>query len=319
VIRALCDARAQKLTFAGGEPTLHPDLPALLSFAKGLGVVTCVVTNGHRLEQLIDVAAGDIDWVGLSVDSADEETRKALGRGRGAHVRRSIAHAEMCRDAGIQLKLNTVVTALTWQEDLHELIRVIQAERWKVLQVLRVAGQNDGRVEPLLVSQDQFRDFVERHRCIVAPTSDQPADPSRLASAQRSRPSAFRPPFGAQACARSAETRSVWFPNETETPRAYFAMSRAMHHRGPHTQAPEAPGYRVHVAFGIADDQLATEAARQVAQLVERLLAERHLALPVVLGAADLIRPGRSANQQPPRFEVDVVPAQRPQLTQSHG
>ncbi|AUX43643.1 uncharacterized protein SOCE26_050950 [Sorangium cellulosum] len=40
--------------------------------------------------------------------------------------------------------------------------------RWKVFQVLPVAGQNDGSVEDLLIDGDQFRAFVARHRHLEA-------------------------------------------------------------------------------------------------------------------------------------------------------
>src|SRR5687767_11101526 len=38
-----------KITFAGGEPTLVPWLPELVERAKRHGFVTCIVTNGTRI------------------------------------------------------------------------------------------------------------------------------------------------------------------------------------------------------------------------------------------------------------------------------
>ena len=46
---------------------------------------------------------------------------------------------------------------------LRLVIRRARPERWKVFQVLPVAGQNDGSVEDLLISADQFKAFVARH------------------------------------------------------------------------------------------------------------------------------------------------------------
>jgi radical S-adenosyl methionine domain-containing protein 2 len=155
---------AEKITFAGGEPTLYPRLGELLEYARADGFVTGVVTNGSRLSELLDEYADALHWAALSVDSADEAVQARLGRGRGQHVARALGLAQECRDAGVRLKLNTVVTALTWQEDMSELVRTMAPERWKVFQVLRVEGQNDGRVEPLLITDAQFQAFVERHR-----------------------------------------------------------------------------------------------------------------------------------------------------------
>jgi radical S-adenosyl methionine domain-containing protein 2 len=153
----------QKLTFVGGEPTLHPALPRLLRVARQARVVTALVTNGARLAQLLRTSAGDLDWVGLSIDSGREDVQQALGRGHGDYVRRSVALLDQARTLGLRTKLNTVVTALNWEEDMSALVRQVRPERWKVFQVLPVGGQNDGKVESLLISAEQFGAFVARH------------------------------------------------------------------------------------------------------------------------------------------------------------
>jgi len=164
LLRALREAGAEKLNFAGGEPTLHPHIGELLRESKQLGFVTTLITNGARLDALLDAHACAIDWVGLSVDSSDEAVQAELGRGKGGHVARSLRHASRIHDLGIHLKLNTVVTSLTWEERMHDLVRALRPDRWKVFQVLPIAGQNDGSVEPLLIAKARFDAFVDRHR-----------------------------------------------------------------------------------------------------------------------------------------------------------
>jgi len=157
-------AGAEKINFAGGEPTLHRGLGALVREAKSVGFTTSLVTNGSRLSNLLESHGDALDWVGLSVDSGDERTQLALGRGDGRYVARAIRLAEEARLVGVRIKLNTVVTAMNWAEDLHGLVRAMQPERWKVFQVLRVVGQNDGSVEPLLITREMFDAFLLRHR-----------------------------------------------------------------------------------------------------------------------------------------------------------
>lgn len=164
VVGCLRSAGAEKITFAGGEPTLFPHLGELLVYAKAIGFVTGVVTNGARLGPVLDAHGHTIDWVALSVDSGDEAVQAALGRGPHGHVSRAVALAERCHALGIRVKMNTVVTALTWRENMSAVVRAVHPERWKVFQVLRVVGQNDGRVEPLLITAKQFEAFVARHR-----------------------------------------------------------------------------------------------------------------------------------------------------------
>lgn len=163
LLRELRRPYDQKITFAGGEPTLRKDLPELIRYAKELGYTTSIVTNGFKLARVLDAVADHLDWVGLSVDSADEGVQEALGRGPGDHVQQAIAHAVRCRVLGVRLKINTVVTALNVHEDMSDFIRLVRPERWKVFQVLRVVGQNDGKVEPLLIHEAAFADFVARH------------------------------------------------------------------------------------------------------------------------------------------------------------
>jgi radical S-adenosyl methionine domain-containing protein 2 len=168
VIDLLRAAGVDKLNFAGGEPTLHPKIGVLVAHACGAGLVTSIVTNGSRLGALLDEHAAHLDWVGLSLDSASEETEIAIGRSRGAHVARAIELAGRCRALGVRVKLNTVVCALNWQENVSDLVRGVRPERWKVFQALPVDGQNDGVIEPLLIDADQFGAFVERHAGLAA-------------------------------------------------------------------------------------------------------------------------------------------------------
>lgn len=168
LLEALRSAGVEKINFAGGEPTIYRHFGAVLRHARALGFTTSVITNGARLARVLREQADDLDWVGLSVDSADERIQAELGRGRGGHIQRSLALVEAARGSGVRIKLNTVVTSLTWREDMSPLVRGIRPERWKVFQVLPVDGQNDTSVAPLLVSTDQFRAFVDRHAHLAA-------------------------------------------------------------------------------------------------------------------------------------------------------
>ena len=161
-------AGVEKLNFVGGEPTLCPYLPALLRHSRNLGFVTTLVTNGAKLAQVLEAAPGCLDWVGLSVDSADEAIQAELGRGRGDHVSKSVGLFRLLHERGIRVKLNTVVTSLNWEEDMREFVQQVRPARWKIFQVLPVGGQNDGKVESLLITREQFEAFVARHRDLAS-------------------------------------------------------------------------------------------------------------------------------------------------------
>jgi len=124
---------------------LDRDLPALLRESRKQGFTTSIISNGYGIEALLDSSADDLDWIGLSVDSADEEVQARLGRGRGRgdHVERCSELAPLIVDAGIKLKIkiNTVVNRLTWEEDMRPQIYTLHPHRWRVFQVLPVRGQ----------------------------------------------------------------------------------------------------------------------------------------------------------------------------------
>ena len=161
-------SRFAKVTFAGGEPTLAPWLSELVTTAKATGATTMLVSNASRLDaRYLDRLAGHLDWVTMSIDSAVPATQEALGRAtmRGALANdHYFAVATGARERGIRIKVNTVVSALNANEDMSPFIEIIRPERWKLLQVLPVNGQNDGEVEPLLITGETFRAFVDRHR-----------------------------------------------------------------------------------------------------------------------------------------------------------
>lgn len=163
ILEALAAAGTQKVNFAGGEPTLFPDLGVLLREVKRLGMTSSIVTNGFRLEGLLEDHGRFLDWVGLSVDSAYEKTQKKLGRGNGLHVQKALELASNVRAHGCHLKLNTVVTSLNCDEDMSAFVHAFAPDRWKVFQVLRIDGQNDTKVGPLLITEAQFQGFVRRH------------------------------------------------------------------------------------------------------------------------------------------------------------
>ncbi|MCB9179433.1 MAG: TauD/TfdA family dioxygenase [Flavobacteriales bacterium] len=175
VVRHLAAHGFQKITFAGGEPTLCPWLPDLIGTAKEAGMTTMIVTNGSRLsDAYLATLCPHLDWIALSIDSLDEATNKAIGRaepGRGALATEGYRElVDRVKAHGFRLKLNTVVNRLNRKEDLSAFIRYARPERWKLLQALPILGQNDAHIDSLTVTEAEFEAFVERHATLEAIT-----------------------------------------------------------------------------------------------------------------------------------------------------
>ena len=159
---------ARKITFVGGEPTLHPALPRLVAFAKQSGLVTAVITNGlTATPRYLEQFAGNLDWVGLSIDGLTQNSNKLIGRatatGRYLDQAGYLDRIRWINDIGAQLKINTVVSALNCRADFTNFILAAHPIRWKLLQVTPVAGQNDHTIKLLEINRATFDRFVEWH------------------------------------------------------------------------------------------------------------------------------------------------------------
>ena len=89
---------------------------------------------------------------------------KDLNAGFSQHLKLSKKVWKLCEQFAIRMKLNTVICKENVDDDMTELVSELRPERWKVFQVLPVEGQNDGRVDDLLITDEEFSSWVERHR-----------------------------------------------------------------------------------------------------------------------------------------------------------
>ncbi|MGF1909209.1 viperin family antiviral radical SAM protein [Vibrio kasasachensis] len=164
-IKRTLDYKDVRLNFAGGEPMMlgHPFSSALM-MAKQKGFKTSIITNGsYLLKRRFTLPKNTLDMIGISFDSQYYHVRKELGRidrkGNSLNIdelKLAIEQLSLTQK-DLRTKINTVVNALNWEEDLSPLISCVEPDKWKVLQVMP-GGPND-----LLISDEQFNSFIERH------------------------------------------------------------------------------------------------------------------------------------------------------------
>jgi len=175
VITGLVELGITKLNFVGGEPLLHPHLKDLAALAKDNGLTTSIVTNGSLLSQakLLDLRP-HLDWIGISIDSSLEGVEATIGRGRGRHVENTLRACNEVNKAGVKLKVNTVVTKLNFDEDMRPLIAELRPLRWKVFQMLIIAGQKDGFMAGLAPTNEEFAIFKRINSDIALGSGEPP-------------------------------------------------------------------------------------------------------------------------------------------------
>ena len=173
-------AGTRKLNIAGGEPFIYPRyLGELIKQCKENIKIEkiSVITNGSLVKKDFFEKFGKyIDVFGVSCDSFDKETNIRIGRGKkGENVQKLFKIRELCKQYGIKFKLNTVVCNYNKDENMVENIKKLNPDRWKVFQVLMVKGENEGKVTEFQITNEEFKQFVERHKeikCMVSESND---------------------------------------------------------------------------------------------------------------------------------------------------
>src|SRR5207244_8041593 len=75
-------AGSSVVAFSGGEPTLHPDLHALIRHIRRRGMMAGLITNGYFLvpNRIEALNAAGLDFLQISIDNVepDEVSKKSL-------------------------------------------------------------------------------------------------------------------------------------------------------------------------------------------------------------------------------------------------
>ena len=147
VIRELANLGFQKISFAGGEPTLCPWLNDLIAEAKSRNMTTMLITNGTNLStEFLKLNKSNLDWIALSIDSLNKETNQLSGRSQADTKTLSKEHylklIQKIKSEEYKLKINTVIHRFNYQEDMSDFMIKSNPQRWKVM---RVANQRAKR------------------------------------------------------------------------------------------------------------------------------------------------------------------------------
>lgn len=169
IIQQLRSAGFSKLNIVGGEPTLVKQLPEILAYAKSIGFVTSIVTNGALLakDDLFESLSSHLDWIGLSIDSVNNGINRLSGR--HLHSQATLDRAfysdlsKKIKSKGIKLKINSVVSSFNKDDVIADFIDEVRPDRWKLMQAMLVEGQNSQDTSYLISDQD-YRKYIMRNQ-----------------------------------------------------------------------------------------------------------------------------------------------------------
>lgn len=157
------------LILLGGEPTLHPDLPAAVRIARRLGYASITIdTNGYLFHDILTrITPQDVNVISFSLDGASAATNDAI-RGVGSFAA-CTAGIDQARARGFQTSLIYTVSRL----NLHELAAVptllhhLKVDRF-FLQVIGLRGRSVACQQEDQLSLQVTRQEWEEHVLTVA-------------------------------------------------------------------------------------------------------------------------------------------------------
>jgi radical SAM protein with 4Fe4S-binding SPASM domain len=99
------------LILSGGEPLLREDIFELSAYAAGKGMMTVLGSNGLLIDDAVarKLSQSGVTGISISLDSIDPEIHDSTRSCKGAWER-TVAAIQRCRDAGLSVQVNAVVT-----------------------------------------------------------------------------------------------------------------------------------------------------------------------------------------------------------------
>lgn len=164
VIDKVAQAGIRKITFAGGEPLLLPQIHQLIMYARQKGLIVSLTTNGILLEGNESERRfffRNLDWLTLSLDGSNEQVQSQMGRNT-EHIRRVKSILELAAQDSkrtCRIKINTVVSRVNWNDmdQMAEFIKKYPVDRWKLFQFTPVRGNAVKYQEKYQITDETFQ------------------------------------------------------------------------------------------------------------------------------------------------------------------
>lgn len=203
-LRVLADrSREANVIFLGGEPTLHPDLPAAVRAARRMGYKSITVdTNGYLFHDILDkVGPDEVDFFSFSLDGATPAVNDAL-RGPGCYEACAAGIREAVKRGFSTSLIYTVSTANIHElRNMPPLLKELGIERF-FIQVIGIRGKSTENENTRQVSREEW--------LRVIPETAQAAAEAGIPT---SYPKVFLNPDDAFECAGLCADNYFIFPN----------------------------------------------------------------------------------------------------------
>jgi MoaA/NifB/PqqE/SkfB family radical SAM enzyme len=147
----------------GGDPTCHPDLAALIRYAKELGLETAVTTNGYKLsDDLIEAIVDCCTWTRVSLDAADPEMYYKTHGMKGSAFNTVLKNIRKLAEKKKE-RNSTIVLGVTYLIDAYTVTGAYTAAK-----IVKEMGIDNIRFRPFFMWDDYARDDSASYENIIA-------------------------------------------------------------------------------------------------------------------------------------------------------
>ena len=116
-IADVAEMKVPLLLFTGGEPLMRKDFWELADYATEQGLKTALSTNGTLITKKVAarIKAAGIEYVGISLDGAKEETHDAM-RNQVGCFKKVVQALKNCSEIGLKAGIRITLTRANYQE-----------------------------------------------------------------------------------------------------------------------------------------------------------------------------------------------------------
>lgn len=156
-----------EFNIAGGEPLLYKDLDELILYIKYIGADVSIITNGFLMnETWIKKNAPLLSTIGFSIDSFIPETLLKMGRKTNKNEYLSkerfieLVHLIKKYNPKCKIKVNSVITSLNYTENLIDVLKPLNINRWKILK-MKVFKNQEFDNSNISITDSEYNYFLE--------------------------------------------------------------------------------------------------------------------------------------------------------------
>ncbi len=123
VLDKLAEIGVPHIILTGGEPTLHPDLPAIIRHADALGLIVGMNTNGRMLSHaptMAALAAAGLNHVQITLETHDAAIHDTMVGARGAFAQ-TVRGIENALASGVHTITNSTLT----RQNQHDAVCIV--------------------------------------------------------------------------------------------------------------------------------------------------------------------------------------------------